>query len=48
MEAARRLATGATPAGALTPAQAFDPADFLGYLTTEGVDWAVETPAVVR
>ncbi|MFJ4654110.1 saccharopine dehydrogenase family protein [Nocardia sp. NPDC088792] len=47
VEAARRLATGAAPAGALTPAQAFDPADFLDYLTTEGVDWAVETTATV-
>ncbi|MFI1919209.1 saccharopine dehydrogenase family protein [Nocardia sp. NPDC020380] len=47
VEAARRLATGAAPAGALTPAQAFDPADFLGYLTAEGVDWAVQAPVIV-
>lgn len=47
VEAAHRLATGTAEAGALTPAQAFDPAAFLGYLTTEGVDWAVETPVGV-
>ncbi|MEV6769527.1 saccharopine dehydrogenase NADP-binding domain-containing protein [Nocardia sp. NPDC051030] len=42
VEAARRLASGAAKPGALTPAQAFDPTDFLNYLTTREVSWAVE------
>ncbi|MGW3344645.1 saccharopine dehydrogenase family protein [Nonomuraea rubra] len=44
VEGARRLVADGAPAGALTPAQAFDPASFLDHLTTHGVTWQV-TPA---
>ncbi|WP_024803643.1 trans-acting enoyl reductase family protein [Nocardia sp. BMG51109] len=46
VEAARRLAAGDAPPGALAPAQAFDPADFLDFLTAEDVVWRLETLAV--
>ncbi|MFQ6392846.1 saccharopine dehydrogenase family protein [Nocardia sp. KC 131] len=42
VEAARRLAAGGAPAGALAPAEAFDAADFLDFLTPEAVTWQVE------
>ncbi|SEG94200.1 Uncharacterized conserved protein [Thermomonospora echinospora] len=45
VEGARRLATGGEQAGALTPAQAFDPADFLGFLGSYEVTWQVTGPA---
>jgi short subunit dehydrogenase-like uncharacterized protein len=48
VEGAHRLATGGVPAGTLTPAQAFAPADFLDYLTPFGVTWHVEGPAGAR
>jgi short subunit dehydrogenase-like uncharacterized protein len=41
VEAARRLVTGGAPAGALTPAQAFDVAGFLDTLAPHGVTWEV-------
>jgi short subunit dehydrogenase-like uncharacterized protein len=44
VEGARRLVADGAPAGALTPAQAFDPASFLDHLTAHGVTWQV-TPA---
>ncbi|GAA4638056.1 saccharopine dehydrogenase NADP-binding domain-containing protein [Actinoallomurus vinaceus] len=50
VEGARRLAagegraSGERRAGALTPAQAFDPADFLGFLTPHDVTWQVTGP----
>lgn len=43
VEAARRLATGRQPHGALTPAQAFDPTSFLDFLTGDEVTWKTET-----
>jgi short subunit dehydrogenase-like uncharacterized protein len=45
VEGARRLAGGTARAGALAPAQAFDPADFLDHLAPEGVTWQVTGPA---
>jgi hypothetical protein len=42
VEAARRLATGAVPAGVLAPAQAFDPADFLAYLDGRGISSEID------
>ena len=42
VEGALRLASGEAPAGALTPAQAFDPAGFLDTLTPYGVSWQVK------
>lgn len=42
VEGARRLVAGGAPAGALTPAQAFDAADFLDALGPHGVTWRVE------
>jgi short subunit dehydrogenase-like uncharacterized protein len=39
VEGARRLAAGGVRAGALTPAQAFDPTGFLDFLTPYGVSW---------
>lgn len=43
VEAARRLiADGAKP-GVLTPAQAFDPAGFLDFLTARGLRWSIGT-----
>lgn len=41
VEAARRLAGQGAPAGVLAPAQAFDPADFLNFLSSHGVVWQV-------
>jgi short subunit dehydrogenase-like uncharacterized protein len=41
VEGARRLVTDGAPAGALTPAQAFDAADFLDALAPHGVTWQV-------
>lgn len=42
VEAARRLANGAAKPGALAPAEAFDPAEFLDGLQPYGVSWRVE------
>ncbi|MQY30894.1 saccharopine dehydrogenase family protein [Nocardia aurantia] len=42
VEAAHRLVAGGVPAGALPPAVAFDPADFLDFLIPHGVTWKVE------
>lgn len=42
VEGARRLAAEGARAGVLTPAQAFDPAGFLDFLTTFEVTWQVE------
>lgn len=47
VEAARRLATGNAAAGVLTPAQAFDPADFLATLSEHGLDWTIQTTSTV-
>lgn len=44
VEGACRLAAGGVRAGALTPAQAFDPGDFLDSLAGEGVRWQVVYP----
>jgi short subunit dehydrogenase-like uncharacterized protein len=41
VEGARRLVADDAPAGALTPAQAFDAADFLDSLAPHGVTWQV-------
>jgi short subunit dehydrogenase-like uncharacterized protein len=41
VEAARRLVAGGAKSGVLTPAQAFDPESFLGYLAGHGVRWRV-------
>ncbi len=41
VEGARRLVTDGAPAGALSPAQAFDPAGFLDALAPHGVTWRV-------
>jgi short subunit dehydrogenase-like uncharacterized protein len=41
VEGARRLVADGAPAGALTPAQAFAPADFLDALAPHGVTWQV-------
>ena len=42
VEAARRLAAGNAAAGVLTPAQAFDPADFLAMLSEHGLSWTIQ------
>ncbi|MFI0454339.1 saccharopine dehydrogenase family protein [Actinomadura sp. 6N118] len=42
VEGARRLAEGGAPRGARTPAEAFDPADFLNFLEPFGVTWQVK------
>ncbi|MEU6828525.1 hypothetical protein ABZ894_07710 [Nocardia beijingensis] len=42
VETAIRLAEGATAAGALAPAEAFDPADFLDALAPFGITWRIE------
>ncbi|WP_330180577.1 saccharopine dehydrogenase NADP-binding domain-containing protein [Nocardia sp. NBC_01503] len=47
VEAAVRLAAG-DRAGVLSPAQAFDPRDFLDALTEHGVTWRVEQLAEIR
>jgi short subunit dehydrogenase-like uncharacterized protein len=44
VEGARRLVAGGAPAGALTPAQAFDAAAFLDFLAPHGVTWQVVGP----
>jgi len=41
VEAARRLVADGAKPGVLTPAQAFDPESFLGYLAGHGVCWRV-------
>jgi short subunit dehydrogenase-like uncharacterized protein len=41
VEAARRLAADSPKPGVLTPAQAYDPADFLNFLNPHGVTWTV-------
>jgi short subunit dehydrogenase-like uncharacterized protein len=43
VESARRLAEQPTRPGVLAPAQAFDPADFLDFLTKNCVIWSIET-----
>jgi short subunit dehydrogenase-like uncharacterized protein len=43
VEGARRLVADGAPAGALTPAQAFNAADFLDALAPHGVTWQVIT-----
>lgn len=47
-EAARRLAAEGAPTGTLSPAQAFDPADFLDFLTGAQVSWKVEQLPAAR
>lgn len=42
VETAIRLAEGATAPGALAPAEAFDPADFLDALAPFGITWRIE------
>lgn len=44
VEAVRRLVDRPGPVGALTPAQAFDAADFLDALAPAGLTWHVEDP----
>lgn len=41
VEAARRLAADPPKSGALAPAQAFDPTDFLNFLTPHGLTWTI-------
>lgn len=41
VEAARRLAADPPKPGALAPAQAYDPTDFLNFLAPHGVTWTV-------
>ncbi|MEU6747825.1 saccharopine dehydrogenase NADP-binding domain-containing protein [Spirillospora sp. NPDC046719] len=43
VEGARRLVADGAPAGTRTPAEAFDPADLLGFLEASGATWRVET-----
>jgi hypothetical protein len=45
VEAARRLGSGGTRPGVLAPAQAFDPAGFLGFLAGHGVSWELSVSA---
>ncbi|MFG2007093.1 saccharopine dehydrogenase family protein [Spirillospora sp. NPDC048911] len=42
VEGARRLAEDGAPSGARTPAEAFDPTDFLRFLEPFGVTWQVK------
>ena len=42
VEGARRLAAGGAEPGVLAPAEAFDPAGFLDFLTLHGIDWSIE------
>ncbi|MBO2463271.1 saccharopine dehydrogenase family protein [Actinomadura violacea] len=42
VEGARRLVADGAPAGTRTPAEAFDPADLLGFLAASGASWRVE------
>ena len=44
VEAARRLATDGARPGVLAPAQAFDPAGFLGFLAGHGLRWTIDQP----
>jgi short subunit dehydrogenase-like uncharacterized protein len=48
VEAARWLAASGAPAGVLAPAQAFDPADFLAFLTGRGIDTGVGVRGKLR
>ncbi len=48
VEAARRLAADGAKPGVLTPAQAFDPESFLGYLAGHGVRWRVSEAGAVK
>lgn len=48
VEAARRLAAGGAPPGVLAPAQAFDPAGFLGFLAGRGISTGVGSPGKTR
>lgn len=48
VEAARRLAAGDTAAGVRTPAQAFDPADFLETLSRHDLRWTIEAALTVK
>ncbi len=41
VESIRRLVADGAKPGVLAPAEAFDPADFLGFLTRHGVRWSV-------
>ncbi|MWA03879.1 hypothetical protein F8568_026535 [Actinomadura sp. LD22] len=42
VEGARRLVADGAPAGTRAPAEAFDPADLLGFLAAAGASWRVE------
>ncbi len=46
-EAARRLVVDGAAPGVLAPAQAFDPAGFLNFLTAHGLHWSIDTSAGV-
>lgn len=46
VEAARRLVADGTKPGVLAPAQAFDPTDFLNFLTSHGLRWTINTPSL--
>jgi short subunit dehydrogenase-like uncharacterized protein len=48
VEAARRLAVGNAAAGVLTPAQAFDPADFLETLSDHNLGWTIQARSSVQ
>ncbi|MGW5383313.1 saccharopine dehydrogenase NADP-binding domain-containing protein [Nocardia sp. NPDC003963] len=48
VEAARRLSAGHTAAGVRTPAQAFDPADFLEALSGHDLGWTIEATTTVK
>ncbi|MET1074496.1 MAG: saccharopine dehydrogenase NADP-binding domain-containing protein [Umezawaea sp.] len=43
VEAARRLVTDGAKPGVLAPSQAFDPVDFLDFLTAHGLRWSIDT-----
>jgi short subunit dehydrogenase-like uncharacterized protein len=45
VEGARRLAADGAKPGVLAPAQAYDPADFLGFLAKHGTNWSIEVHA---
>jgi len=42
VESARRLIVDGAKPGVLAPSQAFDPADFLDFLTSFGMSWSVQ------
>lgn len=48
VEAARRLLAGDAAAGVRTPAQAFDPADFLEALSRHDLAWTIEATPTVK